>query len=139
MRLLHSVFSCEVLSWELIPCACAETPDLDYPLQVTALIALSGSSNWLQCEFTSLPSRIMDTFLTIVWLLALVLFQSTLQLTIQRKFSESRQVATDYDTSRGSRYKYEIKTFDVRVSSHTCLTTVIENFITFANDMFRRI
>ncbi|XP_014479720.1 PREDICTED: lysosomal Pro-X carboxypeptidase isoform X2 [Dinoponera quadriceps] len=54
-----------------------------------------------------------DTFLTIIWLLVSALSQTTLQMTLHRQFAESRQA--DHDTSHDARYKYQIKTFDVRV------------------------
>uniref|UniRef100_A0A348G600 Lysosomal Pro-X carboxypeptidase n=1 Tax=Odontomachus monticola TaxID=613454 RepID=A0A348G600_ODOMO len=59
----------------------------------------------------------MNTFFTIIWLLVSALFQSTLQLTLPRKFVESRQAAAvcDHNISYCAKYKYQIKTIDVRV------------------------
>ncbi|KAL6436196.1 hypothetical protein ACFW04_005733 [Cataglyphis niger] len=45
-----------------------------------------------------------------------MLYQPTMQLTFRNKFAENRQPIVNYDTPpHSTRYKYEIKTFDVRV------------------------
>lgn len=59
----------------------------------------------------------MDVSLTTLLLFAVALCQlATVQLTLGDEFAEGRQAAVDHDASRSARYKYEIKTFDVRVS-----------------------
>jgi len=61
--------------------------------------------------------RIMDLPVRILLLLVVALCQSTTQLTFRDKFAESRRLTVNYDTPpQSTRYKYEIKTFNVRVS-----------------------
>lgn len=71
-------------------------------------------SQWVR---ESRRGRIMDLQVRMLLLIMVALYKPTMQLTFRNKFAENRQPTVNYDTpSHNIRYKYEIKTFDVRVS-----------------------
>ncbi|CAL1674146.1 unnamed protein product [Lasius platythorax] len=82
----------------------------------------------------------MDLPVRMLLLLVVALCQPTMQLTFRNKFAESnRQSTVNYDASpHNTRYKYEIKTFDVRVDHFSFAVQDTFKLRYLVNDTWRK-